>query len=770
MRRSDSELIIGWTNRVMAPILHDMKSISENPCIVAFDMEDVGLEMRVFHQTGHAGISSEERHLLGVTFAAIRDGEVLTEKWDIERPLKLSEIESYIRKWLKLSSREHIYLITHYAPAELRHIRDWAKAVKPENILIIGDDRIHFTTDTLTLIDSLAFFQKGLKAVARFVNMEKITPGKREDGAEWIKHMDEFKRKFPGQFWEYALNDSKILIIAITRFRAFFLKLGIEILNIRKAPTSPAIAIRILRRMMKYHAAKYVLEKKHVERKRKGGVWGWGSNMKAILHKSAIEIRIAAVLAYWGGRREAFGCGFYKEPIIMLDFSGHYSRCGIDQPLPNCNTTWANSTDVATILPCEGYVTIYDWHFPAEIEYPSISIKPDMGTRLTAVKSGESADMTVFELRLAIDRFGLQFDRIEGWVFAPTPNEINHPVREFLLKFRQMKDEAAFRCEQVGLDKEDDLEYYLAKLLGNALVGKFMQAIDEDDEETLSIFLDGYHPRKRYGPKFKKASSYFAPEWAALILGRARGLLGFAFDLTHAITGHTDSTILPYDSERVDAAVKTVAVAGGDLKEGYRADGLWILRSSVYIALSRTTDGKWSVKMTETRDGPKPEEAHHGLPMNKVKEFDDPVIRALNGEPWISPVLHKRHLSKPRTQAKKGVPLGWEYHTECKPNLKWDFKRKLPSDFNIEKDVFTRFVWAEAYDDHNEMYEAEKSSIHNKRAIRHRRPDKTERREREDIRIVQLHNQGHSGCGIAKILSLPERTVYWRLKKLQSKQ
>jgi hypothetical protein len=770
LRRSDISNLIGWTDRVLLPIkpMKPLDLSDESGYIVAFDTEDFPKRRIVVRQSGRVSIVTSERRPLGTTFTTKINGQVVTDCWDIERPVTLEELEQHVRDFLKTNgaknwARGRIYLVSHYSPAELRHVSNWTRVVKPENICMIGNDKIHLTTNSLTLVDSFAFFQKGLKAVARFVGMEKIELGKRSDGDDWIGHMDELKKTSPKLFWKYALNDSLILLAAFEKYREFFLsKFQIDVLRVRKVPTAPAIAIRVLRQMMKCAAMKCEVEEVHKERKRSGGAYGWGKDKRIVLHPSQLLIRHMALCSAWGGRREAFGVGLYDRPVITLDFSGHYNRCGIDQPLPNEHTTWFESSDLETIRKCEGFVEIHDWYFPPNTMYPCISQKVELGSRLIASQSGRVARLTVFELRLAIDHFGLRFQSIHGIVFKPSPNEINHPVREFLTTFRQMKDEAKKRCQENGTEPEDDLEYYLAKLMGNALVGKFLQSVEEESED-LYEFLD-YVTRdsrlKRQKSRLRKTASFFAPEWSALILGRARALLGYAFDLAGAITGHTDSVTCALDRKRVEKTIKILHDFGGDLEIKYEADGFWILRSSVYIALTKKPDGSWAIKTIEHRDGPSLQEAHHGLPMDHARQFCDPVIRTLNGKPWVPPKLAKRHLAKVTTQVNRGVPLGWEYTTAAIPKLRWDFKRKMPEDFDIERNVFRRFAWTEPYETNEASYFAEKSDVHGRRIITdHRRPSKAELRKRRRIQTNQLRQRGWSYRAIAREVGVSHVTV-----------
>ena len=773
MKFSEIEELLGWTTRVMSPITKPMVPVDmENGIIVAFDCEDFVVNHRLLEQVGRVSITMDEPQLLCYTFAAEINGNVETDYWPRKKDITFADLEKHIREFLRYQglvnwAKAHIYLITHYAPAELRHIEDWSKNVNREDILIIGDDTIHFSTKGITLIDSIAFFSMGLKSVAKFVGMEKIELGERNDGKPWIEHMDEYRERYPEKFQEYAENDSVILLRAMMKFRAFFLQpqFTVDVLRIRTVPTAPALAMRLLRQRMKYHAMQYKRIEGRRDRKRKGGAYGWNKTSKIILDPDYLPIRHRAMRAYWGGRREAFGCGLYDKPIVSLDFSGHYNQCGINQPLNNCYTKWFETNDVSVIRECEGFVELKDWSFPPNINYPGLAEKIEKGTRLLCCLRGDETIITAFEMRILMDHLGLRFKSAIGRVFHPTSNEIENPVKEFLLEFRKMKDDAKRRCDDAGLTPDEDLDYYNGKLMGNSLIGKFQQAVD-DDVETLIQFFEAhtpskYHPKTRR-EKGKTTAVYFAPEWAALILGRARGLLAVAFAKAEAITGHTDSIVCPNNPAKIQETIDLMMSLGGSLGRQYEADGFWLLRSSVYIALMRAPDGSWVIKETAQKTGkPKPRIAHHAWSVDKHEDFYQPIIDVINGKPWTPTVLRKRHLAKITTQVVRGIPLGWAYYTEATPNIQWDFKRKLPSDFNIETDVFSKFVWTTPYECGEDAYEEERRAVHMKRIITDcRQPTKTELLARRKNRVRELDKQNWTEQAIADETGVPKSTVH----------
>jgi len=346
-------------------------------------------------------------------------------------------------------------------------------------------------------------------------------------------------------------------------------------------------------------------------------------------------------------------------------------------------------------------------------------------------KTGPVAYLTIHELRTGIRYLGLDFDDIAAWFFIPTENEINHDLRNFLLVFRRMKDQAK---------KEDDkLLEHIAKLISNSLIGKFMQAI-EDDAEFLNEFFglmkfDTKETRLiregRPEPAHKKLSSFFAPEWAALILGHARAILGYGASITNAITYHTDSLVFPVDPEK-ERLVRELLKKEFDTEfdKKFDADGFWILRSAVYIALKKEEDGKWGV-LTDPESGDM-WMAHHAISTdNLLRDFVQPVLDTINGAEWSNLKLKKNSLASPKTEKEIGIPIGSDYDRESEVKLRWDFKRVLPARFDVTKDVFRNFEWCEPYENVWTAYVEEDKKIREERGIKSGRPKRKVGRPRK---------------------------------------
>jgi hypothetical protein len=710
-----------WESAVFVPYKAGSKRPDkqvEAPLLVTFDAESDSHAETVIH--GDKPHDYKVQDLLCFTFAAWgRDGAVLVDRWDIEDPPTMVQLEDHIRGWLNEPGRK-IRLITFWSLAELRHISDFRKYAK-DHTMFIHESSMHVLTESLNIIDAFPYFNTNLDSVAGFVGLKKISLGNRPDGEPWITHMRQLKTEHPEVFWPYAENDSVILLKAFTEFRKIMWdSFAIEVLrNPRLTPTISAIAIRILRRdYLDYPIQPTIIRAEPRAHRLKDGSYVSGKDsVKEVLDQNVfIQIRRYALRSAGGGGRSAFGCGFYDGPVTKLDSSGHYNVSSIQQPLPNCKTVWLHLSGMDVldeILKCEGYVRLVEpWE---ESEHPILAKNPSYAKRLLFTKSDDEIYTTIFELRLALKETDLRFKDVEAYGFIPTENEINNPLKRLMERFGKMKDDAAVEAVRVGTDKDEYLPYVLSKLLSNALIGKFIQAVENDraaQEEFFEMGMVDYDFVKRGRGKWSTphkhvSESAFAPEWSALILGRGRGILGLsALLLKQPITMHTDSVDFPTNLDLEMVVVKRLYEEYGfTFKMKYRADGLWLMRSAVNIALHKRKNGEWEVHMEKQKDGSeKPMMANHAIhtgrkPKDRAQLYL-PVCAAINGGTWNPDLkVYEERIVYPLSERLHGgVHFGSSYHNESSVRLMWDYKRELPGDFDVKRDLFTRFEWTRPYE------------------------------------------------------------------------
>ncbi|MCJ7506442.1 DNA polymerase [Candidatus Bathyarchaeota archaeon] len=707
------------------------------------------------------------------TFATYQGGLVIASKLDVNEAVPWQTIEDHVRSWLHLPKDKMIYWLTHLSPAELRNIKDWKDHFNPEigKVMPIHESSIHLQNDNNTIIDTYCYFMASLETVALSVGLVKEKPKTEDhDSTYWMSHMAELKREHPDIFWTYAINDSVILITAFTKLRQWYWSaLDIELLNTFQHPTLASAAVYFLRK--RFLAPDGVVSmpfkerESHSEAKRKSGLYAWQEPKIKVLHEDFQPIRWNSLRTYLGARREGDMCGLIEQAVTGVDVSGMYNSCGQNQPMPLVITapgkehvtqwkmlqcSFDDKETLQKILAMEGFVRMQGYKHPESCRYPIVADQQDYAVRLLwpldgSKKPGEEAFFTIFELRLAIEHFGLSFDKITAWGFVPGAQEINHPIKAYLQYFQQMKDKAS-------LDKDAFAEN-MAKLFGNALIGKFVQAIEiEDDDALEEVFgilnFDREHFVKRKKgrpePAHKKiGEGFFDPEMAALTLGRARGILGLIFALLEAITGHTDSCVFLADKEKEEMAIKIAAQYGVSLKVDWRADGFWLMRSAVYIALQK--DGKSGQWIIARNKKDKPIEAHHAVHVSNVSTFYQPIIDAINNKQPITEkfLVHKNSLATMRTERDQGIPVGCFYPKEQEVNMKWDFKRQLPSDFDITKDVFLRSVYCAPYQTVRQAYDEEKTFEHDKRGIR-KGPRTKKEKKIDQKRVKEKQKIGHN--------------------------
>lgn len=751
----------GWLSKVMYKKEFKPKKI-ENATILAFDMEDYGVE-KVREFEGRKTITYRERVPLGITLAYE----------DKNREIHVWKMQMYGRKWslfdltrwivdclwwrettegkvLRIRPfKNTIYLVSHFSVAEFRHISDWARRGKKSpfvgkgNIMHFRDSlQIGMEEYTIRVIDSFAYFMKGLGKIAAFIGEEKrnLDDIDGKNHGYWIEHMDELLEEYPDKFWWYAEHDSRVLVKAWNRWREFFLEtFDQEILN-DWTPTIASVAASLLRTdyidgPIMPHGIRYEAKEVHWKedkwrRVKKGGkIVEFRPNLKL---GATVGLRHLAMLSYWGGRREAFYRGILRKPLTILDFKSHYNRCGQTQPLPLAETKWdwfSETSDLPEILKREGYVEA-EFCFPKGFKYPCLPIKSSKSGRLLfprmtehfGEKNPELAWFTIFELRIAFHicpELKIIIHRTVG--FLPTEREINNPVRRFLRVLEDLKTKAQ---REKG---KSSLEYHATKLMGNALVGKFMQRVEDwKFEDTLDLYQSlGWDLTKtssalhKNRPKMsQEVGSTWSPEWGSLILGRARGLLGLGFHMVDAITGHTDSMVLEYDEEKIRRTIETMkgyesileVEQDAETEQTMIFDAFWIGRSAYYVYFKESKAIK---------------SVHHGYSC-KDEIWGAMITKNLENQDSVEDEIHSWGIVKPKTTFDKGLPLGSDYLREGKVKWKWDFKRKLEnyenSMDNIEgmdgKLLWTGWFPTEPYESADEAWEAETKYKHKKKGIK----------------------------------------------------
>jgi len=637
------ERMEGWEARVLKPIQPHKRM--DKVSILGFDTE--------FH----------EDRLLSVQLALTDNEGKLKSKcimenlegYDAKRLLK-DALDFMLECGVQPFNR--IYLIAHFAIADIGKLKDCLKDFKFREInramhaefmipesqnekelqfkeLSLGDFR-------LRIIDLFAYYPNALKKIGEMIGLPKLEA----DRANILK----FYQDNPEGFRAYAVRDAEIALKAFMSLRDFLWNhYKVEIL---KSPTIASIASHIFRigYLQEPPSPYAILTKYHPYRTKKGE---WSTRgAKEFRYAGSLDLRKLALLCYWGGRAECFIHGFIKGKFKLYDVVSLYPSVSMLQPLPNKDTEWFPiSMNNFKNEGLEGFVCV-EFEFPESTRYPCLPVHGVLKDRLYFPLKGISY-CTMSEVREALG-LGCKIKKIEGYGFIPSEKEFNHDLKAFMKEMLELKSQSP----------KGSIEHETYKLIANALIGKLAQRRAEDNldyaQELYALHgvpLDKFRFKGR-----EKVGSTWAPEWASLILGKARALMS-QFINKGALMTVTDSVLLPINANVECEALKELKKVESDLHaEPYEIERALIVRTRLYALL----DAKSEIV----------KEAHHAvhLTSEQCKEIFEKALE-MGYDPDIEG--NRDHIVKLREALLKGKPLG---SSEMKPSriyFKWDYKRVL---------------------------------------------------------------------------------------------
>jgi hypothetical protein len=255
----------------------------------------------------------------------------------------------------RLSTNSTIYILCHFAQAELQHIenlwREMRVRVYLKSMYAEYKGKLH-----LQIVDTFAHFMCGLDKVAKTVGLEKMSLDGVGEKPEkyWKENMRQLLQEHPDVFREYAERDSKVLIEAFLQRRQFFLdNFGIDTLRmVTLAHTAQQVFTSARNkqgnRLFLKEQVEPIIEDEWVNHQaRKGSEWQTKWH-RAATYAGSRDKRYFAMKCYWGGRREAFIRGFLNEPVEF----GMLNKCNPTMarlPLPNQTTEWKSIEGRGTI-------------------------------------------------------------------------------------------------------------------------------------------------------------------------------------------------------------------------------------------------------------------------------------------------------------------------------------------------------------------------------------------------------------------------------------
>lgn len=567
-----------------------------------------------------------------------------------------------------------IYLVSHFSQAEFSNIEDLDRvSLFQANKALLGKWDISLGKRKIRFInkDLYGLLSSSLDKIGQFFGIEKISLDGvgGHDESYWKDNMDLLYKDNPLLFREYAIRDAEICYHAYTKLRDYFIfKFGIDILHFN---TIPSISSYIFR---KNYLADYITPVRTIREKcnRRRILSDNSSKYYQMLERDVIyggdlNIRLCSLLAYHGGRVESFYYGRLEDvDLAYYDVDSLYPSSAILQPLPVKDTQWhklpcGRDKENQLIKEGEGFIEVA-FSFPKSTMYPCLPIRGRGGVGLYFPLDGISW-CTLSELRLAL-RLGLKdYKVLNGFAFLPGDKEVNHPLRKYMLDLHQGKKES----------NKASIDYSMYKLLMNSLVGKLIERLDDDDQviDLIKCGLLSPNAYNRLSRKMTKpisVGSLFLPEYASLVLGKARSIIG-EFVAKGSYLVSTDSVLLPANVDISCHALDELKSIGSNLKYEFPVSHGVIIRTRLY-ALNPLED-----------DSSKRHIASHSVSMPK-SDFLDLIRYAYETKTIPELGYTSRRLIRFKEAMRRGIALNSEYEYSGKVTLYQDGKRRLDTSIN----------------------------------------------------------------------------------------
>lgn len=668
-------------NSVITPVKRE-KKIHENPLIIGFDAKAHYLGSRRSLLSLHFCTKGQ----LGICFLYGGNRQLeLVEENNIKYSFETltDYIVHFISELEIQQDIDCIYLVTHDAKDELSHFvipqnykfRSINKGLCLEGKIKVGPQDREIR---LKVIDLYSLTSKSLSTITKYTGL----PGPIEKDYAQSDKVSTADINISEQldsilFDPYYFRDARITYEAYTRLRADYIeKHQVDILNFY---TLSSVAGYLFRRdhLDKPAAKSKVLREPRGQKK---SLCDGSNKYYEVLQKKEIfdgdlNVRKCSMLAYHGARIETFCRGrFEDKKLIYYDVDSLYPSSAILQPLPVASTRWikySKRNAVMFLKKAEGFVEV-EFRYSPDTLYPCLPVSGLRDGILYFPISGTTY-CTISELRMAI-KLGLKdYKILSGYGFYPTKRNREHPLAIFmndLLERKQRSDRGS-------------LEYSMYKMQMNSLVGKFAQR--DKNSKTLSMLREGSISRDAYGKidKFRKSTvgSLWYPEWASLILGKARALMSeFISKGTYFVS--SDSVLLPADTDINCDSLQQLRSVGSDLRKEFSVDHGIIIRARLYV-------------LNPLNENPKERHLARHAVSCEPEEFSQIMTEGY----MTRHIPNLSFTSKKAVKYEKSLLEGKELNSiemkESKIDIKWDGKRKL---FKEVVNPFADFSWSEALD------------------------------------------------------------------------
>jgi hypothetical protein len=697
---------------------------------------------------------SPGRELLSVQLAGLRNGQVVSEVFEPPGPfLTVESFTRLVREFIaqhglsapvpKRRPRK-VYLVTHFAAAELSKFKD------PMGELIIGSigKATHATTGPIQLgdgewelevVDLFAYFAVGLDKVASLVGREKLVVERSDLRRLKEQNKDAFRR--------YAATDAEIALEAFVQFRAQMRqRWGVDPLLY---PSLASVTGAVFRyRYLTTTPGPVMYEEEPCSRKTQQGRWT-GTTRKVARFSGNRTIRLAALRAIHGGRVEVFIRGLYPSSLVERDVVSLYPSAARLQPLPHEKTKWVSVTTVDEVHALEGFGK-FKFKFPKGTRYPVLPVK---GKSMLYPLAGVS-NATFAEVRVAM-ALGAELQVLEAYGFAPGERERNHDVAKYM--------EALF-VEKLAAEP-GSLQYRLAKDMMNSFIGKLGQ--HERSGGLLAIEMESRraglqpgvgaamrHSRLlREAMRAPKPGPLYAPEWACLILGRARALMAELLQ-KGAVLISTDALVCAADMDFSGPALEALESVGSGFPVKHEADAAFTSRARVYGLLQRVDsirpgesvlakDDTWAVVRV----------ARHASIEDKPQFAETLLMCIKAGSADAAPVRKRVRLMSAEEAVREGKHINDEVEEEGRTFFQWDYKRRLK---NRDVNPFASWSDTQPYASSQRKLGADhQRQVRKGLARRKVRPISPAKRQH----VKKLLTEGMGVRSVARLTGVPKSTV-----------
>lgn len=607
-----------------------------------------------------------EKGVISIQLSCFKDGEVrsncffVPEGWRFSSQF-LYQCIMYMNKWYELPYKQTYYLVAHFSQADISNLTDFdfINIVKnPKTSLMevsgtyigtLAPDKTH----EIKIYDTFAYFKTSLARIGEILGFPKLHVSDDPEKEQWYKeNMHELLKDNRELFIQYANRDAEITLAAYKKLMEVAANYNIDL---KRYPTAPSLALAIFRsNFLETPTDNY----KEVELETNG------KKQTRLYYAGNKRIRMLALKSYWGGRNEAYRYGIVKfeQPIMnVYDVVSLYPSATRLQPLPNAHTKWEDLTNRANWQDYEGFLSV-EFEFTENEKYPCLPVHD--GKYLIFSRKGIS-HCTIAEARQAVEQ-GAKINIVGGYGFIPTKNEINHDLKKYMEYWMNKKANIN--------KKKDPFMYEFSKLMMNALIGKFVQRKKVTDMIKVSQEY-GLPIPELVNLKDRRLESIvannteiilgsgFSPEWASLILGKARAIISNIIYANKPLMAITDSILIDKPLVRSSALDELETIKSGlDCETPNGVDVAYIMRLRCYFLYNNQNMIKHAVG---------------GLGVSKKdSDFLEEVSHYVFNEIPLPKQVQKKSLTKfKESYRKKDATWNGEIYRDYEPHYQPDKKR-----------------------------------------------------------------------------------------------